>query len=117
MSVQLEAAMKVWLAVHPGGPLAFCKNPGEPFTAQMAAHYFYWSVDGGKWAVVKGFHAFRHSFISNLAAKGVGDHVIMALVGHLNRETTKRYLHLRPATLEDAVCLLFGKRPLVADAE
>ncbi|CAN5307802.1 hypothetical protein BH10PLA2_BH10PLA2_27640 [soil metagenome] len=107
---QLQEILQDWIKVHPGGPLTFCKEAGAPLTVQMTQHYFQWAVAGGKWAVVRGFHVFRHSIISNLAARGVSDNVIQALAGHLNRDTTRRYLHLRPQTLEAAVGLLFGKR-------
>jgi site-specific recombinase XerD len=55
-----------------------------------------------------GFQVFRHSLISNLAEQGVSEPVIMELVGHLNRKTTVRYLHLRPTTLNAAMDKVFG---------
>jgi integrase len=114
MTTQLRTALQEWLAVHPGGPLTFCKEAGEPLTAQMATHYLRWTLDGSKWKVVKGWHIFRHSFISNLACRGASERVIMALAGHLNRETTRRYTHLVPSTVQDAMRLLFGQGSLVA---
>lgn len=109
MPSQLRAALQEWLAIHPGGAMTFCKKPDEPFTAQMTQHYFEWAGAGGKWKVVRGWHVLRHSLVSNLAQHGVSERVIMEIVGHLNRETTRRYLHLRPATLDSAMELLFGK--------
>ena len=114
MPDQLRAALQDWIAGHPGGAVTFCKNPDEPFTVQMAQHYFQWAVAGGKWHVVRGWHVLRHSLVSNLAQHGVSERVIMEIVGHLNRETTRRYLHLRPATLEAAMDLLFGMRAAVS---
>ena len=117
MAPQLRQALQNWLAIHPGGPFAFCKKAGEPLTSQMASHYVRWTLDASKWKVIKGWHVFRHSFISNLACKGISEQVIMALAGHLNRETTRRYTHLVPSTVQDAMGVLFGTRPLVAKAD
>jgi integrase len=110
MVPQLRVILEDWLKVHPGGHHTFSKIAGEPFTAQMATHYLRWAIDGSKWEVVKGFHTLRHGFVSNLASKGVSERVIMRLAGHLNSETTKRYAHLLPSTVDDAMQLVFGKQ-------
>jgi integrase len=119
MAPQLRAALLEWLKIHPGGPHTFCKKGKggvEPLTEQMATHHLRWALEGGKWQVVRGWHVFRHSLISNLASRGVSERVIMAVAGHLNRETTRRYTHLVPSTVHDAIRLLFGDRPVVAEA-
>ncbi len=108
MAPRLRAVLQDWLKIHPGGPYTFCKKGKdgvEPFTEQMATHHLRWALEGGKWKVVRGWHVFRHSLISNLACKGVGERVIMAVAGHLNRETTRRYTHLVPSTVHDAIRL------------
>jgi integrase len=110
MPEQLRVILEDWLKVHPGGPFTFSRRADEPITVQMASHYVRWSLEGSKWKVLRGFHVFRHSLISNLAEEGVSEPVIMELVGHLNRKTTGRYLHLRPTTLDTAMHLVFGKR-------
>jgi integrase len=117
MVARLKAILLEWRAVHPGGPFTFCRTPGDPFTGQMATHYLQWSIDGSKWEVIKGWHVFRHSLISNLASAGVSERVLMAIAGHLNRETTRRYAHLVPSTIQDAMGVVFGAGELpVADA-
>jgi integrase len=105
---KLRRVLEEWTKIHPGGDLLFCRQAGEPLTAQMASHHFRWAVEGSKWKVLPGFHCLRHSLISNLASHGVSDHVIMGIVGHLNGETTKRYIHLRPQTFDAAMELVFG---------
>jgi integrase len=112
MPLQLRAILEEWLKVHPGGPFTFSRGAGEPITVQMANHYFRWALEGSKWKVLRGFHVFRHSLISNLAEEGVSEPVIMELVGHLNRKTTGRYLHLRPTTLTAAMLKVFGNEEL-----
>lgn len=118
MAPQLKAALADWLKRHPGGPHTFCKKGKEgvqPFTEQMATHHLRWALEGGKWKVVRGWHVFRHSLISNLAGLGVGERVIMAVAGHLNRETTRRYTHLMPSTVHDAIRVLFGEGTVIAE--
>ena len=117
LTPELRKSLQAWLKTHPGGDVLFCNKADESLSEQMANHYFRRALNTTKWSVLRGWHLFRHSFISNLASRGIADNVIMALVGHLNSETTRRYLHLRPDTLEAAMSSLFGDRPLVvADA-
>jgi integrase len=99
MAVQLRQIMEQWLRLHPGGDVTFCRAAGMPLTVQMADHYFKWNLNNSQWAVLRGYHVFRHSLISNLASRGVTEQVIMGIVGHLNAETTRRYLHLYPSSV------------------
>jgi integrase len=108
MAEQLREALQGWFKVHPGGPNTFCKTANEPFTEAMATHYLRWTLAGSKWEVMRGFHCLRHSFISNLASRGISERIIMSLAGHLNRETTRRYAHLIPSSVQDAVRLVFN---------
>lgn len=113
---QLKAILLDWLREHPGGPMTFCRTAGEPLTEQMATHYLRWALDGSKWEVVKGFHVFRHSMISNMVSRGVPERVLMAVAGHLNAETSRRYQHLLPSTVQDAMGVVFGKALLATEA-
>jgi integrase len=108
MVPRLKEALQEWLKAHPGGPYTFCKNAGEPFSEQMATHYLRWTLDGSNWRVVRGWHVLRHSLISNMVSRGVPERVLMAVAGHLNAETSRRYQHLLPSTVEDAMRLVFG---------
>lgn len=51
-------------------------------------------------------HSGRRGFLTNLAEKGIGVRVMMALVGHKNMSTTQRYIDLRPGVLRNAVELV-----------
>ena len=53
-----------------------------PITADDAGTYFVLTVQGSKWAVLRGWHVLRHSFASNLAAKGVDQRFIDEFMGH-----------------------------------
>jgi integrase len=108
MTPLLQKEMKAWFTLHPGGEFAFCKKAGEMLTVQMANHHFRWALEDSKWQAIRGWHCLRHSFVSNLACRGIDQRVIMGLVGHLNSETTRRYSHLFPSSKHDAIRLVFG---------
>jgi integrase len=110
LTAPLREALQTWFALHPGGPLTFCKTAGEAVTAQMMHHYLRWTLDQSKWKVVRGWHTFRHSFISNLASQGISERIIMELAGHVNPATSRRYAHLIPSTVSDAMQVVFGNR-------
>lgn len=61
-----------------------------------------------KWSVVKGYHVLRHSFISALANKGIDQRIVDELVGHQTEAMRRRYRHLYPQTVANAVKKVFG---------
>lgn len=65
-------------------------------------------VKGSKWYVLRGYHAFRHSFASNLAAAGVDQRVIDELMGYTTVEMQRRYRHLFPDQRRTAILTVFG---------
>lgn len=101
---------------HPGGPFTLCRKAGEPLGETTVHEAFTWLFKKTKWRVLRGLHLFRHSLISLLASRSVSDRIIMGIVGHLNPETTRRYAHLFPATLDAAMRAVFGQtRPMEGD--
>ncbi|HWG47468.1 MAG TPA: site-specific integrase [Gemmataceae bacterium] len=94
---------------HPGGPFTICREKDESLGETTAHEAFKWLFRKTKWKMLRGYHVLRHSLISLLASRGVADRVIMAIVGHLNAETTKRYTHLYPRTIQAAMALVFGE--------
>jgi len=48
-------------------------------------------------------HTGRRTFLTNLAEKGVGVRVLMALSGHRHMSSVQKYLDLRPGVLRNAV--------------
>ena len=66
------------------------------------------SLADSKWSVVRGWHVFRHSFISALAAKGVDQRIIDEIVGHQSEEQRRRYRHLLPSQKASALASVFG---------
>lgn len=49
------------------------------------------------------WHHLRHTFASRLAMSGQSDQTIAALLGHASTALVKRYAHLSPSHLQDAV--------------
>ena len=93
---------------HPGGVVAFCSAANRPLVDCQAWRTFRSAVAESRWKVLRGYHAFRHSFASNLAAAGVDQRVIDELMGHTTVEMQKRYRHLFPVQRRAAVLTVFG---------
>jgi site-specific recombinase XerD len=54
-------------ANHPGGQYVFCDSKGNPLTKKEALYWFEAVIAGSKWTVLRGWHVFRHSFVSCMA--------------------------------------------------
>lgn len=96
----LKPILSEWICRHPGGKLTF------PFTVDQSNHYLRASLSGA-WAIVRGWHIFRHSFISNCAAAGVDQRMIDAWSGHQTDEMRRRYTHLFPDQQRSAINSVF----------
>jgi len=59
-------------------------------------------------------HRLRHTFCSHLAMHGAPAKAIQELAGHADLSTTMRYMHLSPASLNQAIRLL--EQPVGADS-
>lgn len=119
LSPKLEPVLKEWLADHPGGQLLFMqssdvfrsKSPRSeptPVTPDEAHDHLQRTLAGGKWKGLKGWHVFRHSFVSNCAAKGVDQRLIQAWTGHQTESMSARYRHLFPDQQRAAIKSVFG---------
>lgn len=104
----LKTVLGEWLEGRAGGKTLFCKNDAKPIEPREAHNYFQRGLRVSKWGVLKGWHVFRHSFISALASKGVDQRVIDDLVGHATEEQRRRYRHLYPDVKQQAVLDVFG---------
>jgi site-specific recombinase XerD len=62
------------------------------------------------WQGVRGYHVLRHSFISALASEAEDQRVIDEVVGHQSEEPRKRYRHLCPNLMREAITRVFGSR-------
>lgn len=103
----LAKTMQLWFAIHPGGPQTICTDDRRPLGPRMATKYFRQALHGSRWAVVPGFHCFRHSLASNLASRGIDQRIIDEILGHSTEEMRRRYRHLLPKTKADSIQSLF----------
>jgi integrase len=119
LSPFLRDLLHDWLKVHPGGPFLFCqaaavahsktkRSAPTPVTRDEAHDHFRRTLAGSPWAVLRGWHVFRHSFCSNCAAAGIDQRLIDAWVGHQTEEMRKRYRHLIPGQERQAIQAVFG---------
>ena len=75
------------------------------FTANVMTQHFYWlfkkaGIDGAS------SHTMRRSFITNLAAKGIGVRVLASLAGHRSIAVTQLYIDVHDDMKRNAVELI-----------
>ena len=120
MSDLVMKVMQEWFSQHPGGQFTISepvkimrgktREIGVPLTRSEAHDHFKRTLANSKWSKLRGFHVFRHSFASNLAAAGVDQRIIDRWMGHQTEEMRKRYQHLLPDQQKQAIDLIFGRR-------
>jgi integrase len=105
----LVTRLRAWQEASGGRLLVFPDGLGETaFGANEAHILFRRAVTGTKWKHLRGWHVFRHSFISNCAAAGVDQRMIDEWVGHTTEAMRRRYRHLIPGQQQEAMRLVFG---------
>jgi integrase len=104
----LKEVLAEWIAKRPKGKTLFCKGDGKEITPREAHNYFQRGLRISKWGVLRGWHVFRHSFISALASKGVDQRIIDDIVGHQTEEQRRRYRHFYPDVKQQAMADVFG---------
>jgi len=118
LSPVLLQVLRDWQTRHPGGQPVFChqlvvphskskRTETTPITRNEAHHYFVNTLAESKWKVLRGWHVFRHSFVSNCASHGLDQRMIDEWVGHQTEEMRKRYRHLHPHTQRQALRSVF----------
>ncbi len=105
MSGLFKRVMRDWVKGRTG-PLF--SVDGEPFTPKALHHCFEYPLKDSKWKDLRGWHVFRHSFISCLACQGVDQRIIDELVGHCTEQQRRRYRHLLPNKIKASVVSVFG---------
>lgn len=111
---ELAIVLQKWKKKRPQGQFVVCKEDAiEPLTLDEAKYAFWQPLNNTPWCLNKakrwyklGFHTYRHSFASNLAAAGVDQRVIDELMGHTSESMRKRYRHLFPRLKTAAVEML-----------
>ncbi len=111
LSTRLRRVMKQWFSEHPGGQYTFYQEKdGAPIppTKDQVHDHMKRVLAQSKWKRLRGWHVFRHSFISNCALKGIDQRIIDSFVGHTTEEMRRRYTHLFPSAKMDAMRSVFG---------
>lgn len=72
------------------------ENDCESVSPDEATDHLEKTIRGTRWQKIRGWHIFRHSFISNCASQRVDQRMIDAWVGHQTEEMRQRYRHLFP---------------------
>ncbi len=78
-------------------------SPVCPLTPNEAHDHLERTLAKSEWNTVRGWHTFRHSFISACASKGVDQRLVEAWAGHMTTEMSRRYSHLYPSTQQEAL--------------
>jgi integrase len=108
---ELKKVLLDWQERRRVGQFVVC-DPGhhETLTSREASGRFYYPLRGTRWCLNNkkdwfkvGFHTYRHSFASNLAAAGVDQRVIDEFMGHQTEAMRKRYRHLFPKNRRSAI--------------
>ena len=85
------------------------QRPGLGALTRDEMHdHFKRALAGSKWGKLRGWHVFRHSYISCLASNGCDQRIIDDAVGHLTAEQRRRYRHLFPSVTKEAIAAVFG---------
>ena len=108
----LREVITRWLDSQAATRFTFSQNGDHhdgPITVDQSNHHLRHALSGSRWAKIRGWHIFRHSFISNCAACGIDQRIIDAWSGHQTDEMRRRYTHLFPDTQQDAIRLVFSQ--------
>jgi integrase len=83
-------------------------RPIESLTPNEAHNHLKRALSDTDWSEVRGWHFFRHGFISACATMGIDQRFIEEFAGHMSEEISRRYRHLYPSTKYDAIKKVFG---------
>ena len=101
---ELTIYAKELTRINPTDPF-FYTQKRTGFTPNTLTQHFFWLY---KRAGLNGAssHSGRRTFITTLAAKGVGVRVLAALAGHANISTTQSYIDVNDDMKRQAVALI-----------
>jgi integrase len=108
---ELKQHLLEWQQQRPAGQFVISvPKTWEPVGADLAKSLFWQPMRATDWCLNNkrnrfkiGFHTYRHSFASNLAAAGVVQPLIDAFMGHTTQEMRARYRHLFPKNRRSAI--------------
>ena len=91
---------------HLRGPRVLYQREGERVTETTLRSWMERAERAAGLPVTGHIHRLRHTFCSHLAMRGAPAKAIQELAGHADLSTTMRYMHLSPASLNQAIHLL-----------
>jgi integrase len=108
---ELKRDLLDWRERRPEGQFVLCVADSlEPLHPDLANRAFWQPMRRTSWCLKSkrnwfkiGFHTYRHSFASNLAARGVDQRIIDEWMGHQTDAMRKRYRHLFPKERRSAI--------------
>lgn len=122
LSPLLQCVLSEWLAASPLSIFTFPadhrvarvrngqrRENSESVSPDEATDHLSQTLSGSRWEKIRGWHIFRHSFISNCASLSVDQRMIDAWVGHQTDDMRKRYRHLFPSTQRKELDRVFGQ--------
>ena len=103
LTQSLRDAMSQWFDSKLASPFAFTADTYQSahsrhmgLNPESVGRQLREILSGSAWNNIRGWHVFRHSFISLCASRGVDQRFIDAWVGHQTDEQRRRYRHLFP---------------------
>jgi integrase len=108
---ELRDELSRWRKQQQRGQYVLC-DPStlEPIEKDRANRLFWQPMRGTEWCLAGkrnwfkiGFHTYRHSFASNLAARGIDQRIIDEFMGHQTEAMRRRYRHLFPNNRREAM--------------
>jgi integrase len=111
MHPELLLELAKWRERRPKGQFLICRRDGLlPLESNDANRVFWqplrgtsWQLDGKRNWFKIGFHTYRHSLATNLAAAGKDQRIIDEILGHQTEAMRKRYRHLSPLRRREVI--------------
>ena len=111
LHAELRQELETWRSKSAKGQFVISNRATlEPLRPDRANRCFWQPLRGTDWQLDStrnwfkvGFHTYRHSFASNLAAANVSQAIVDAWMGHQTVAMRKRYQHLFPSDLHQAM--------------
>jgi integrase len=108
---ELRAELFAWRGKRSKGQFVIsAKGNDMPLSRDSANTHFWQPMRGTSWQLPGkpssfklGFHVYRHSFASNLAAAGADQRLVDEFMGHQTEAMRKRYRHLFPKQRRSAI--------------
>ena len=109
VSTRLQAELAAYVGSRtwhePTQPLFYThRGPRRGFSANTLSQHFFWLYR--KAGFETSSHSGRRSFITNLAAKGIGVRVLASLAGHMDYRVTMKYIDANDDMKRNAVELI-----------